>query len=42
MGNDYNYYFEKELNKDLTGMFTKLKSIGELAEIYKDVEPLRF
>lgn len=36
------YYFEKELSRDLTGMFAKPKSIGELAEIFKDVEPWRF
>lgn len=41
-GKDYDYYFEKELSRDLTGMFAKPKSIGELAEIFKDVEPWRF
>lgn len=37
--NDYDYYFEKEHSRDLAGMFTKPKSIGELAEIFKEVEP---
>ena len=41
-GKDYDYYFEKELRRDLTGMFAKPKSIGELAEIFKDVEHWRF
>lgn len=40
--NDYDYYFEKELSRDLTGMFAKPKSIGELAEIFKEAESWRF
>ena len=38
-GNDYDYYFEKELSRDLAGIFAKPKSIGELAEIFEEVEP---
>ena len=38
-GKDYDYYFEKELLKDLTGIFAEKKSIDELAGIFKDIEP---
>ena len=33
---------KKKLSRNLAGMFAKPKSIGELAEIYKDVEQWRF
>lgn len=41
-GEDYDRYFERELRRDLTGMFAEPKSVGELWEIYKPAEPTQF
>lgn len=40
-GEDYDKYFERELRRDLTGMFAEPKSVGELWEVYKDSEIYR-
>ena len=37
-GEEYDRCFEIELRRDLSGMFAEPKSIGELAEIFKDIE----
>lgn len=38
-GEEYDRCFEIELRRDLSGMFAEPKSIGELAEIFKGIEP---
>ena len=40
-GEEYDKCFDRELRRDLTGMFAEPKSIGALLEIFKDIEPER-
>lgn len=40
-GEEYDKYFERELRRDLTGMFAEPKSVGELLKVYENTEIYR-